>query len=77
MVVAVSLLCVLVLPQSVNAQQGTQKADMVNPRLFFSVVAVEKEIYVVGGMLAAPNMTRTRTPGRKKQVCRPLEQHLL
>ena len=48
------LLCVLALPHSVDAQQWTQKADMVNPRLFFSVVAVEKEIYVVGGMLAAP-----------------------
>ena len=27
---------------------------MVNPRLFFSVSAVEKEIYVISGMLAAP-----------------------
>ena len=48
------LLCVLALLQSVDAQEWAQKADMLNPRLFFSVVAVEKEIYVVGGMLAAP-----------------------
>ena len=48
------LFCVLALPERVAAEQWTQKADMVNPRLFFSVVAVEKEIYVVGGMLAAP-----------------------
>ena len=48
------LFCVLALPQNVDAQQWTQKVDMINPRLFFSVVAVDQEIYAIGGMLAAP-----------------------
>ena len=36
------------------AQEWTQKADMINPRLFFSVSAIDNEIYVIGGMLGDP-----------------------
>ena len=49
-----SILSVFTLTNSVNAQEWVQKADMINPRLFFSVAAVDKEIYVIGGMLGAP-----------------------
>ena len=49
-----STLTVFTFINSVNAQEWVQKADMINPRLFFSVSAVDNEIYVIGGTLADP-----------------------
>lgn len=48
------VLSLFTLPHSVNAQDWAQKADMINPRLFFSVSTVDKEIYVIGGTRGNP-----------------------
>ncbi len=48
------ILILFLLINSVNAQEWVEKTGMINPRLFFSVTAVDKEVYVVGGMLAQP-----------------------
>ena len=49
------ILSLFTLTHSLTAQEWNPKADMINPRLFFSVSAVgNHEIYVIGGTLAAP-----------------------
>ncbi|RKU31582.1 hypothetical protein C6499_04250, partial [Candidatus Poribacteria bacterium] len=48
------ILSLFTLTHSLTAEEWTQKADMINPRLFFSVSAVDGELYVIGGTLAAP-----------------------
>ena len=42
------------LSHNATAENWIQKADMPIPRLFFSVSAIDNQLYTIGGMLAEP-----------------------